>query len=288
MPPMVYASTGPLGLPPVEVADVLAQEDVVAIEFSGGPSTPDAAAVVEQQARRGLKVQVHNYFPPPPSPFVFNLCDPIAETRYMSRQLALDAIELTSRIGATHYSFHAGFRCSPQVGHLGTPWPSLEMYPLAQALEVFGGEVTQLQERAGDLGVTLLVENNILTRGTLAANGPDVLLMVGPDDIAKAFEFLPDTVGLLLDVAHLEVSAHTLGIDPTQALVDTHPLTRAYHLSETDTHNDLAMPVTDTSWFWTELRLDVEYVTLEVSPRFGQSLNGQVALATRKLQAGHE
>jgi sugar phosphate isomerase/epimerase len=288
MLPAVYVSTGPLGLPPREAVDVLAEGDVLAIEFSGGPSTPHSAAVVEEQARSGLKVQVHNYFPPPPDPFVFNLCDPSAETRDMSRRLALDAIELTSQVGATHYSFHAGFRCSPQVGHLGSPWPSLEMYPLADALEVFGEEVTHLQERASDLGVTLLVENNILTMGTLAANGPDVLLMVGPDDIAKAFEFLPDKVGLLLDVAHLEVSAHTLGIDPTKALTETQPFTRAYHLSGTDTHSDLAMPVTDASWFWAELRPDIEYVTLEVSPRFGQSLSSQVALTTRKLQAGHE
>ncbi len=288
MPPAVFVSTGPLGLPPVEAAEVLAQNDVVAIEFSGGPFTPDAAAVVRQQGRRGLKVQVHNYFPPAPEPFVFNLCDPSAETRDMSRQLALDAIELTSQIGATHYSFHAGFRCSPQVGNLGSPWPSLEMYPLAEALEVFGEEVTRLEEHARDLGVTLLVENNILTKGTLAANGPDVLLMVSPDDIATAFEFLPSTVGLLLDVAHLEVSAYSLGLDPQKALVALHPFTKAYHLSDTDTHNDLAMPVQDGSWFWSELRPDVEYVTLEVSSRFGQSLKSQVTLTTSKLQAGHE
>jgi hypothetical protein len=126
---------------------------------------PNAAAVVEQQARGGLKVQVHNYFPPPPAPFTFNLWDGSAETRDTSRQLALEAIELTSQFGATHYSFHAGIRCSPQVGHLGSPWPSLKMYPLAEALEVFGAEVTHLQESASDLGVTLLAENRIRAKG---------------------------------------------------------------------------------------------------------------------------
>ena len=288
MPPAVYVSTGPLGLTPAGASEVLAQDGVTAIEFSGGTFTPDAATVVKAQAERGLTVQVHNYFPPPQAPFVFNLCDPSAATRDMSRQLALDAIELTSQIGASHYSFHAGFRCSPQVGHLGSPWPSMEMYPLAEAWNVFGEEVSQLEERARDLGVTLLVENNILTKGTLAANAPDVLLMVSPEDIAKTFEYLPSTVGLLLDVAHLEVSAYSLGFDPQKALVALHPFTKAYHLSDTDTTNDVAMPVTNDSWFWSELRPDVEYVTLEVSPRFGQSLNSQVTLTTSKLQAGHE
>ena len=58
MPPAVYVSTGPLGLTPAGASEVLAQDGVTAIEFSGGTFTPDAATVVKAQAERGLTVQV--------------------------------------------------------------------------------------------------------------------------------------------------------------------------------------------------------------------------------------
>lgn len=145
--------------------------------------------------------------------------------------------------------------------------------------------VERVNDFARERGVRLLVENNVLTVGTAASNGDDVLLMTTPDGIRSTLACLPDDVGLLMDVAHFAVSAQTLGFKASSSLRDLAPVIGGYHLSDNDGLADSNEPVHEDSWFWDDLDAHVPYVTLEIHPGKVESYAEQVALTERKLAA---
>lgn len=211
-----------------------------------------------------LHLQVHNYFPPPPSPFVFNLASSDTEISELSMAHVRAAIRLAVSVRRPIYSFHAGFRINPKVSELGN---RLGRYSLLQrdiALEQFGDQLATLAEEARREGVTLLVENNVLNTANLAIYGEDPLLLTHPDEIAAFMARMSSNVGLLLDVAHLKVSANTLGFDPVNAHEKVRTWIKGYHLSDNDGTADSNEPIADNSWFWDVLVFGLNYYSLEV------------------------
>jgi len=64
---------------------------------------------------------IHNYFPPPKIPFIFNLASLNKLIRKKSIHLAKKAIDLANKIDCPLYTFHAGFTVNPNK--LGKPFP---------------------------------------------------------------------------------------------------------------------------------------------------------------------
>ena len=56
-----------------------------------------------------------------------------------------------------------------------------------------------------------MIENNVITKGNLQVFQDNPFLMSEPVEAKKIMNLLPNNVGMLLDVAHLKVSANTLG-----------------------------------------------------------------------------
>lgn len=280
--PRVFVSSGGFRRPPLEALRELRAAGVADIELSGGVHQEGLVEGLTLEAGVG-RLQVHNYFPPPPEPFVFNLCDPDAEGRERSVRFACDAIELGVTLGSHVYSFHAGFLGTPAVSDLGRNWGVTNKLGLEEGTELFARSVGRVNDFGRERGVRLLVENNVLTVGTAASNGEDVLLMTTPDGIRSTLACLPNDVGLLMDVAHFAVSARTLGFDPSSSLRDLSPLIGGYHLSDNDGLADSNDPVREDSWFWDGLDPTVPYATLEIHPDKVGSYAEQVALTERKL-----
>jgi sugar phosphate isomerase/epimerase len=229
-------------------------------------------------------MQVHNYFPPQAHPFVFNLCDPDPAGRARSLNLAQDAIEFGLTLGSTVYSCHAGFLGTPAVSDLGRTWGVTDRIGLDEGVALFAQSVAELSAFARERGVELLVENNVLTLGTAERNGEDILLMTTPDGIRDVLGALPSDVRLLMDVAHLAVSAGTLGFGAGQALTEVADLVGGYHLSENDGKVDSNEPIGQHSWFWEGLNPDAAFVTLEINPDFGASFADQVLITEAMLE----
>jgi sugar phosphate isomerase/epimerase len=162
------------------------------------------------------------------------------------------------------YSFHAGFRINPLVSELGRRIRRRELCDRATALHQFGENMLLLAEEARREGVTLLVENNVLSAVNMATFGEDPLLLTHPDEIATFMGEMPAHVRLLLDVAHLKVSARTLGFDPVAAHAKVEPWIRGYHLSDNDGTADSNHAVTAGSWFWEVIKSGLDYYSLEV------------------------
>jgi sugar phosphate isomerase/epimerase len=260
------------------------QEGVENIELSAGLYDPTGIQWLRDHSH-DLSVQLHNYFPVPRDPFVLNLSSINSEIRDRSVALALDAIELSHAIGATRYSVHAGFCADPNPKQLGRRWDGLDRFGAEAALECFGRSLDILAHAAHERGITLLVENNVLISSVAADLGEDVLLMASVDQILSTMEMLPQGVRLLLDVGHLGVSCQTLGVDPRTEIQRLEGWIGGYHLSENNGSEDENRAVNRESWFWTSLRNDVDFVTLEVKASAGEVRN-QVTL-TQQLWGCH-
>jgi sugar phosphate isomerase/epimerase len=213
---------------------------------------------------------VHNYFPPPPEPFVLNLASADAATRARSLELVLNALELTARLGAPFYSVHAGFITDPTgFGTTSFIFPMPESPREGQAaFQRFVASLHEALNHARRLGVRLLVENNVCSpelRGKL--------LLQTAAEYSELFQALPDEhLGILLDTGHLNVSAHTLGFDRMAFVEQVAPHVGALHLHDNDGTADTHQPITETSWVQDVLRhLADQHVPLIIEARFAEA-----------------
>jgi sugar phosphate isomerase/epimerase len=261
---MIFVSTGGIRTKSAaETATSFCEHGIRSVELSGGAYSNNQEADLRVLCK-DMAFQVHNYFPPPAQPFVFNLASTDPELSGRSVDHVRSAMVLAVALGRPVYSFHAGFRINPAVSELGSAIKRRKLCNRTTALRQFGEKVLLLAEEARREGVTLLVENNVLSAVNLATFGEDPLLLTHPDEIAAFMGEMPSNVGLLLDVAHLKVTARTLGFDPVAAHVKVKSWIRGYHLSDNDGTADTNQVVTADSWFWQVMESNLDYYSLEV------------------------
>ena len=68
-----------------------------------------------------------------------------------------------------------------------------------------------LSKIAHDNSIELLVENNVLSQPNFNQYGQDIFIFSQCDDGVEIMEATPSNINLLIDVAHLKVSSHSLG-----------------------------------------------------------------------------
>ena len=254
----VFASTGAFGRMTVEeIIEAAASAGITHIELASGTrheSGDELALTLETARKNGYVFLVHNYFPVPAEPFVLNLASGDPKTLDRSIRHVRSALELAAAIGSPFYSVHCGFCVDPAPDELGKALHGRAI-PLEQALDTFVDSVLKLAGHALDQGVDLLLENNVLSR---ANAGRVQLLGVTADDIESVLQRIDrPNIGLLLDVAHLKVSAKTVGFDLKTAAAQLAPLVRCCHLSENDGNADTNEPVSADSWFWEPILANV-------------------------------
>jgi sugar phosphate isomerase/epimerase len=260
----VFVSTGGIReKSAIDTARSLFKQGISAVELSGG-------AFLENQIdeilllKNDITFQVHNYFPPPRQPFVFNLASSDPVLLQQSIEHVRSAVRLSAAVGRPVYSFHAGFRINPKVSELGQSLGNSTLRDRNSSLQEFGESVLLLAEEARSEGVTLLIENNVLNIRNFYTFGEDPLLLANPDEIRTFMNEMPVNVGLLLDVAHLKVSGVTLGFNLINAHKMLMPWIRGYHLSDNDGTDDSNQIVTKDSWFWEVIKPGLDYYSLEV------------------------
>lgn len=281
---MIYVSTGGnRSISGYESAFNFLNEGFKAVELSGG-------AYDEQQLKKlkdlktGLSLQVHNYFPPPAKPFVLNLAsyDPVVFQQSLAH--IKKGIEWALELDNPVYSFHAGFLFDPKPIDLGK---QIEKQPLAdreKTLDLFIKRVKDLASEYKESGLTLLVENNVLSNKNLSNFGGDPFLLTQSLESNHFMNEMPENVKLLIDVAHVKVTASSLKFEPEKMLNECANWTYAYHLSDNDGITDSNSPVTSESWFWPYLKKNVEFYVLEVYNISANELLQQVSLVSTMLK----
>ena len=116
----------------------------------------------------------------------------------------------------------------------------------------------------------------------MADFGEDPFLFTQAREITNFLSDLP-SVGLLLDVGHLKVTAETLRLDRAEFMNQCKPYIKGYHLSENNGLADTNQPLTETSWFWPYLDQELDYFTLEVYGVAEQELVKQIDLVRKKI-----
>ena len=264
---MIYISTG--GFKSEKAIDSikkLVKNKIYSIELSGGKYDKDQIKKInsEKNLIKSLDLQVHNYFPPPLDPFVFNLASLNKKIAQKSMDHALNAIELAASLESKYYSFHAGFLLDPEVNELGKKIKKRETYKRDEAKKIFIERVNKLAEIAEKKNVILLIENNVLSYNNLKEFKENILLMVDETECIEIMNKVRNNVKMLVDVAHLKVSANSLNFDRISFLKNLDKWIFAYHLSENNGEKDSNEKFRLDSWFWPYLKKNLDYYSIEV------------------------
>lgn len=266
----------------VEASRFLFQCGCTEIELSGCQWSQSAIDEIKRLSRNNIRFQPHNYFASKEKPFVLNLASCNENIVKESLEHCKFAIKFASELRQKYYSFHAGFLIDPKVDELGKNIQSSSIISRELGLTNFLHNVNILLEYASIFNIKLLIENNVLSAENYKKFNTNPLLMVEPSECLYVMEKFNGKVGLLLDVAHLKVSANTLDFDVTTLFELCDKYIEAYHLSDNNGLADENKPFTNDSWFWQYLKPEIEYVSLEIYTKDSFVLRNAMRLVERK------
>ena len=103
----------------LKLCDLFILHGLDKLELSGNVSYINQTKLfkVFDKYENKIDFNIHNYFPPPKTPFVLNLAHP--ETTDVSIMHCMKAIDICSYLGKSHYSLHAGISFNPSPNDLG-------------------------------------------------------------------------------------------------------------------------------------------------------------------------
>ena len=210
---------------------------------------PNSSELSAEIRRRGLRVLLHNYFPPPAKPFVLNLASADSNVLAKSRAMMFRALEISAEVGAPFYSVHSGFRAEIAADSLGAKLRFGAVQPEAEAWRRFDESIRAGLAFARSRNVRLLLEPNVVAPFNYTPDCEQVLMMATANEIVEFFGRIADpNVGLLLDSGHLNVTARTLGYDREEFVERVAPWIGAFHFHDNDGLADQHQPAGLDSW----------------------------------------
>lgn len=248
---MIYASTNCLKHPK-NVEKVLTEYE------KGGIENVELGSVHEHFDIKILKrfnfnFVIHNYFPPPKTPFNFNLASKNDIIRKKSSKLAKNAIDLCCDIESPLYTFHAGFTVDPP--RLGSPLPRINISDKNEAIKIFVDEVENIVDFANSRGIKVAMEPNVVQKFNLIENRNDLCLFAEHQEIVNMFKILKNTsLGLLVDLGHTAVTSHWLKFDKDEFVQKCSKYTCALHVSNNNGLQDQHKGLTKKCWAFTKLK----------------------------------
>lgn len=269
-----------------EILALAEEHGLDCIELSGNIEFMELSAVTAllQEAASRTQLFVHNYFPPPDEPFVLNLGHP--ETVERSVRHCKQALDLCSLLHLDCFSIHAGFAFAPSWRDLGGSQGGYADIGLDESRRIFLGGLQRIAAYAAQRGIEFMVENNVVTM----YNNPDTkrpryhLCSPGESRFLASGLDAADC-RILLDAAHLKVSARTFDFRPEEFMEQHRGRIRAAHLSENDGTADQNLLVREDSWFWEVYPWEnLRYVSLEIGRRSPSVLADQVRLVQERLK----
>jgi sugar phosphate isomerase/epimerase len=244
----------------------LAEEGFKYIELSGGTKyySDFERDLLKLQDQYGINYLAHNYFPPPEEPFVINLASLDREILELSMSNIRKAMQLTHRLGANKFSFHAGFLINIPLNQIGKSIQENVLFDRQKSLEIFSSKVSELKQEFPS--IELFIENNVLSstnyRNFSNINPFFLCDYAGYKELNQHVDF-----NLLLDVAHLKVTSKTLEHDFNLELDNLLSKANYIHISDNDGSADSNNTFSESSTLYKELRTHTfknKTITLEV------------------------
>ncbi len=260
----------------------LKKNKITSIELSGGKYSKNQIKNI-LSLRKKLTLRVHNYFPPQKIPFVINLASD--NKKILNRSIAhiKKSIRLVKKLGSGTYSFHAGFRLDPSVKSLGKKFEKTRMISKQKAFRNFVRETLKISKYAKKNKVNIMIENNVLTKKNLKRFRSNPFLLTNYSDVKNFFRRMPKNVKLLIDVAHLKVSAKTEKNNLIKSLKIMNKYVGGYHFSDNNGYVDSNKSFKKNAWFLPYIRKNLDYYSIEVYRQTPNKLKNQINILKKKL-----
>jgi sugar phosphate isomerase/epimerase/GNAT superfamily N-acetyltransferase len=246
--PEIYISTlAFIGKSAEEIISI-AKENNFGIEFSSG--MPFRADMENVFLNAPVKKYAHNYFPAPEKPFVLNLASLDDEIRTTSIAHCIRGMELSEKVGARFFSAHAGFCIDPSPEELGNPLSRKTIANKQDNWNHFVQSIKTILEKTSSLNLRFLAENNVLAKMNVYTDGTNPLFCCDAAEMENIVSDINDPrFGILLDTAHLKVSAQTLGFDKKEAVVQLKNSIGCIHHSDNEGEFDNNQSLQENYWF---------------------------------------
>ncbi len=231
-----------------EIIEIYARAGIKNIELSGGTSYYSGIEedLIRLKDLYGINYACHAYFPPPKIPFVVNLAACDEEVYRQSVEHYVHCMELMRRIECKSLSVHAGFLIEVQPDKIGKTLDYEIIYEEQKAYDRFCKAYRQLEQLCNENGIMLYLENNVLSPENYKGfQSHNYLMMTDYASIMKMKEQLE--FNLLLDIGHLYVSSHTLGLNFEQEFDLLKNDAKWIHLSENNGRKDEHKPLKPNS-----------------------------------------
>ncbi len=197
---------------------------------------------------------IHNYFPAPKKPFIFNLSSPNLEIRSKSLQLAKNAIDLCRKINSPLYTFHSGFTADSKK--VGKDFIKKNVFSRSKALTTFIESIIELKDFANHSGIKIAFEPNIVQKHNLINKKNELLLLAEFDEIELFYKFFKkNQIGILLDLGHTAVTSHWLDFNKDDFVKKCLDKVTAIHISNNNGMKDEHKELTRDCWQVSKLKL---------------------------------
>tara|TARA_Y100000590_G_scaffold219798_1_gene248873 strand:- start:4435 stop:5295 length:861 start_codon:yes stop_codon:yes gene_type:complete len=260
----------------------LKKNKIFSIELSGGRYSKNQLKQIVSFKKK-LNLRVHNYFPPPKNPFVINLASDNKKILNQSIGHIKKSILFVKRLGGNTYSFHAGFRLDPNFKSLGKKFEKIKMMSKKKAFSNFVKQTKKISKFAKKNKVNILLENNVITKKNLNRFKSNPFLLTNYKDTQNFFKLMPKNIRLLIDVAHLKVSAKTEKLDPIKSLKIMNKYAEGYHFSENNGFIDSNSPFKKKAWFLPHIKKNLNYYSIEVYNTSPSKLKNQINILKKEL-----
>ena len=194
----------------------------------------------------GYALTLHNYFPPPEESFVLNMAAGDDIGKACTQALVKGALRLAIAAGSPLYGIHAGYLARADAKADGTFAFDDELSPYGEALERAVAFINEIAPAYEEAGVRFLVENLFPSPKKRHS------LFCSLEEIREFMSQIPKSVGLLLDLGHLNVSSGIMEFD-RDLFIDNYLTEFAdrlveVHISENEGLKDEHLSVKKGSW----------------------------------------
>jgi sugar phosphate isomerase/epimerase len=232
-----------------EVISELSDLGFKKIELTGNIAyEPDIETkLLDLKDRRGLDLCIHNYFPPQPTEFVFNLASADPKVKARCIELFKQAVSVSLKLGNFLLTCHPGFR------HNLLPAQKDSFFVRSDSVACSQGD---FYVSLDEIVSTILPQDFKLAVENLSPkSGEDNFSFLTSDhDLEYFLNYYKneDRVGILLDLGHLEVAAFHCGFNFAKALENllSNHSSKIYeiHVSENDGRHDAHRVTSLNSW----------------------------------------
>ena len=213
--------------------------------------------------QEGYKLTLHNYFPSPKKSFVLNIASSDHYEIKQTNKLVKNALQLAEVCGSPLYGIHAGYLSRASEQSDGIFKFEGERISYSKALDRSIHFVNSVSKEFEQSGVRLLIEN------LFPSPSEQNSLFCTLEEISEFISQVPKSVGLLLDLGHLNVSSNLLNFSRTKFIEKYierfSDRLLEVHISENKGSKDDHLPIQKGSW-----QLDFIAAISRLSKPYGQ------------------